>query len=288
MNDNELVSMNGAPPPNVLSNFLGVSPGWIGTMKIALLDGRDLQAEDARIHAVLVNRAFARQYFGGRDPVGQWFTTMGLNGTHDRHEIVGWVEDVVSKNVHDPMSPAVYLPLHTDALGSSWNGTTLVIRTSIPDPSTLTASLRQMVERSEPELRAQTIRERLLASLATFFATVALLLAAVGLYGVLSYSVLQREREIGVRIALGAQLGHVARLVTARVVVMVGVGGLAGWSLGLLAVRYVQSLLYGVKGGDPVMLAATALVLLMAVALSALPAVIKAARIDPATMLRAE
>ncbi len=116
--------------------------------------------------------------------------------------------------------------------------------------------------RADPEFRvsnvttqaglvdAQTIRERLLASLSLFFAGVALLLAAIGLYGVLSYSVLQRERELGTRIALGAQAGNIARLVTARVLAMVLLGAVLGFAIGMVSVKYVASLLYGVKATD--------------------------------------
>ena len=121
-----------------------------------------------------------------------------------------------------------------------------------------------------------------------FFATVALLLAAIGLYGVLNYSVLQREREIGIRIAVGARIGSIARLVTTQILVTVCVGAAAGIALGMASVRYVQTLLFGVKGTDPSMLIAPALVLLAAALLAALPAVLRAARIDPSIMLRAE
>jgi ABC-type antimicrobial peptide transport system permease subunit len=134
----------------------------------------------------------------------------------------------------------------------------------------------------------QSIRERLLALLALFFATVALLLAAIGLYGVLNYSVLQREREIGIRIAVGARIGSIARLVTTQIFVTVFIGAAAGIALGMASVRYVQTLLFGVKGTDPSMLIAPALVLLAAALLAALPAVLRAARIDPSIMLRAE
>jgi ABC-type antimicrobial peptide transport system permease subunit len=137
-------------------------------------------------------------------------------------------------------------------------------------------------------VRAQTIRERLLAMLAGFFAVVALLLAAIGLYGVLHYSVLQREREIGIRIALGAAAANIARLVTLRIMFMVVVGAVAGLVAGMASVRYVAALLYGVKGNDPLMLVAPTLVLLVAAFLAALPAVMRAVRIDPAEMLRAE
>ena len=137
-------------------------------------------------------------------------------------------------------------------------------------------------------LDAQTIRERMLAMLGVFFAGVALLLAAIGLYGVLNYSVLQREREIGIRIALGAAALNVARLVTVRVFAMVAVGAVAGVALGVGCARYVQSLLYGVKASDASMMALPAGILLFAALLASVPAVMRAVRIDPAEMLRAE
>ncbi len=134
----------------------------------------------------------------------------------------------------------------------------------------------------------QTIRERLLALLALFFATVALLLAAIGLYGVLNYSVLQREREIGIRIAVGARVGSIVRLVTAQIFATVFIGAAAGMALGMASVRYVQTLLFGVNGADPSLLIPPALVLLAAALRAALPALLRAARIDPSIMLRAE
>jgi ABC-type antimicrobial peptide transport system permease subunit len=105
---------------------------------------------------------------------------------------------------------------------------------------------------------------------------------------VLNYSVLQREREIGIRIAVGARIGSIARLVTTQILVTVCIGAAAGTALGMASVRYVQTLLFGVKGTDPSMLIAPALVLVAAVLLAALPVVLRAARIDPCIMLRAE
>ena len=137
-------------------------------------------------------------------------------------------------------------------------------------------------------MRAQTVRERLLAMLAAFFSGVALLLAAIGLYGVLSYSVQQREREVGIRIAVGARMGRIAWLATSRVFIMVTIGAGIGAGAGIASAKYVQALLYGVQAGDLGMLALPAVVLAGAAILAALPAVVRAARIDPAIMLRAE
>ena len=128
----------------------------------------------------------------------------------------------------------------------------------------------------------------LLAMLALFFAIVALLLAGVGLYGVLDYSVVQRRREIGIRLAIGAQPGDIARRVTTEVFGMVVVGATAGLALGLASTRYLEDLLYQVKATDFGILALPSMTILAAALLAALPAVIRAVRIDPVTMLRAE
>lgn len=128
----------------------------------------------------------------------------------------------------------------------------------------------------------------MLATLAAFFAAVALLLAGIGLYGILSYSVSQREREFGIRIAVGAPVRNIARLVTTDLLALIAAGTVMGVVFGLVSLRYVGSLLFGVKGSDPAMLLAPAAVLLAAALLAALPAVVRAARIEPAMMLRAE
>jgi ABC-type antimicrobial peptide transport system permease subunit len=143
--------------------------------------------------------------------------------------------------------------------------------------------------RTQQEINeVHTVRERLLATLALFFAIVALLLAGVGLYGVLDYSVLQRRREIGIRLAIGAQPADIARQVTTDVFSMVVLGAIAGVALGMASARYLESLLYQVKATDFDVLALPSLTILAAALVAALPAVMRAVRIDPVTMLRAE
>ena len=137
-------------------------------------------------------------------------------------------------------------------------------------------------------MRAQTLRERLLAMLALFFAAVALLLAGIGLYGVLDYGVLQRRREIGIRMAIGAQAGGIARLVTLDALSMVLIGAFAGVAFGMVSVRYIESLLYQVKATDPSMLALPAFTILAVTLVAALPAVIHAVRTDPVMTLRGD
>jgi ABC-type antimicrobial peptide transport system permease subunit len=146
------------------------------------------------------------------------------------------------------------------------------------------SNIRTQLEINE----SQTVRERLLAMLALFFAAVALLLAAVGTYGVLHYSVVQRRHEIGIRMAIGAQASDIAGRIIADTSSMVLAGALAGVALGMSSTRYVETLFYQVKATDLPMLALPSLAIVAVALLAALPAVIQAVRIDPTEMLRAE
>ena len=300
---NNFISVNGGPPNGVLSYMRAVSPGWLDAMKIQLIDGRDFRPGDTHPGAALVNETFTKTYFDGVDPVGKTFDLNMDEGLRLRYEIVGLVGDVRYKSLREPILPQFYVPFRSfdkgGQLGKRGAGI-LLVRTSGLNPRALAGVLRQEVPRARPEFRvsrirtqleinqSHTVRERLLATLALFFAIVALLLAGVGLYGVLHYSVLQRRREIGIRIAVGAQAGGVARLVTMDVFAMVMLGAVVGVGLGMVSVRYVESLFYQVRATDLQMLAVPSLAILAGVLLAALRPVIQAVRIDPASMLRAE
>jgi putative ABC transport system permease protein len=296
---NRLISVNGAPPGPVLGHFLAVSPGWVDTMRIPLIDGRDFRPSDTWPGVAIVNETFVKQFFNGANPIGQSIATYG-----DRTcKVVAVVRDAPYRSIREPILPVVYVPFHrTDEHGATQpqRDGTFIVRTSSANPMALASILRREVPRARPEfrvsnirtqaelVRAQTLRERLLAMLGLFFAAVALLLAAVGLYGVLDYSVLQRRREIGIRMAIGAQAGSIARLVTVEVFGMVLVGALAGIALGLASVRYIAALLYQVKPTGLEMMALPSAIIMAAALVAALPAVIHAVRIDPVAMLRAD
>ncbi|NUQ29345.1 MAG: FtsX-like permease family protein [Acidobacteriaceae bacterium] len=297
------ISVNAAPPTDTWSYFLSISPGWLNTMKMRLIEGRDFTSTDSFPGEAIVNQAFVKHYFKGANPIGRTFEKVNPLGDRKLCLVVGIVADAAYSNLHDPVLPVAYVPvrhLNADGTINPPESGTFVVRTSGIDAIALAPMLRRLAGQSNPAYRVrnvltqqelvdnQTVRERLLALLALFFAIVALLLAAIGLYGVLSYSVLQREREIGIRIAVGARIGSIARLVTAQIFVTVSIGAAAGVAFGILSVRYVQALLFGVKGTDPSMLIAPTLVLLAAALLAALPAVLRAARIDPSIMLRAD
>lgn len=297
------ISVNAAPPTDTWGYFLSISPGWLDTMKMQLVEGRDFNSTDSFPGEAIVNKSFVKTFFGGADPIGRTFEKVNPFGTRQLCRVIGVVPDAIYGNLHDPIVPVAYVPLrHFDEHGvlNPASSGTFLLRTDGIAPLSLAPTLRRLVAKTNPAYRVinvqtqqelvdnQSIRERLLASLALFFAAVALLLASIGLYGVLNYSVLQREREIGIRIAVGARIGSIARLVTAQVFVTICLGAAAGATFGMISVRYVQTLLFGMKGVAPSMLLAPALVLFAAALLSALPAVVRAARIDPSIMLRAD
>jgi len=297
------ISVNSAVPTDTLGYFLSVSPGWLNTVKMALIEGRDFTAADSFPGAAIVNQTFVKDFFQGANPLGRTFEKVSPSGERKVCRVIGVVSDASYSSLHEPMRPVAYVPirqLNPDGTINPPEGGTFVVRTAGMLPLALGPTLRRVVTQTNPAYRInnvqtqqelidnQTVRERLLALLAVFFAVVALLLAAIGLYGVLNYSVLQREREIGIRIAVGASIGDIAQLVTARVFGMVAVGAAVGVAFGLLAVRYVQTLLFGVNGSAPSMVMVPSLVLLAAALLAALPPVLRAARVDPTVMLRAD
>jgi predicted permease len=295
---NGFVSINGAPPGPTLAYFLYVSPGWVDAMKIRLIDGRDFRPDDTSPGVALVNETFARQFFNGESPIGRIFAR-GKSVYH----VAGLVGDVPYRGLREPQLPVAYVPFHpVDANGVLQPVRTgsFIVRTRSANPMAMASTLRREVPRARSEfrvsnietqeelVRSQTLRERLLAMLGLFFAAVALLLAGIGLYGVLDYSVLQRRREIGIRMAMGAQAGDIARRVTAEVFGMVLAGAAAGLTLGMASVRYIATLLYEVKATDVAMLAFPSCAILAAAVVAALPAVLQAVRIDPVTTLRGD
>ena len=301
-NWNDSISVNGGPPSVNLSWFLNVGPGFFDTMRIPLLSGREFRESDGNPQAAIVNQTFAREFLHDANPVGRTFDEASDDGSFERMQVVGLVADACYSDIRTIL-PVVFVPLHhpVGATGlRPMSEVTYIVRTRSANPLSMASQLRQEVGRVRPELRvsnvetqkelldAQTIRERMLATLAMFFAVVAILLAGVGLYGVLFYSVIQRHREIGIRIALGARAGNVVRPIVSGISIALAAGTAAGLALGLLSTHFVESLLYQVKGSDPVQLAAPGVVILLAAVVAAAPAVVRALRINPAALLRAE
>lgn len=296
------VRVNGQPPRQLEPYFLGVSPQWLETMKIERKNGRDFRAGDLFPRVAIVNEKFVEEYFPGQDPVGKYFER-GEKKENVRVEIVGLVKDARYRDMREKIQPTVYVPfagLNEKGEEEKKDWATYVVRLADGAGPGLVGTLREEVKKARSGFRVtnlQTqqslidqhcVRERLLATLGGFFAVVALLLAAVGLYGVLDYSVQQRRREIGIRMALGAQPGDLARRVTSEVFLMLLLGSAGGLALGLGTERYLETLLYGVKATDWQMIAGPLAVLFGAAVLAAIPPVIRAVRFDPAMLLRSE
>jgi hypothetical protein len=273
-----------------------VTPGFFETMRIRLLAGRTFVPGDMGVDnapAIVVNETFARRYFVGAPAVGRFVEgRLGGNRSADRYEVLGVVADTKYDLRRTP-APIIYVLLRPATIG------TLHVRVR-GDGVMLAARLREEIRAANPLFRvtsvtsqsavvAQTlIRERLLALLAGFFAVVGLVLAAVGLYGVLSYSVMQRTREIGIRVALGARRRGVVRAVLSETCATAVTGAGAGLAGGLYLSRFVESLLFEVTPLNAWSLALPlATLLLTSVVAAALPA-LRATRVDPVVALRHE
>jgi len=271
-----------------------VTPGWFATYGTPLVAGRDFGERDCTPSpaAVIVNEAFARRYLGGRGALGRT-VRIDRGAAPIALEVVGIARDSVYESVRESMPPAMYLPLGFVHLF----GVSISARTAGSPASRLTREVETAIRSVDPSLavtiqpldaqvRATLVRERLVAVLSAFFGGLALLLAALGLYGVTAYAVGRRRAEIGTRLALGAAPGSVVRLVLGRVAIFVALGVAAGGVAAFWATRLTETLLFGLTPRDPLSFALAAAVL-AATALAAawLPAR-RAARIDPAVALR--
>jgi predicted permease len=286
------VGLPGTPPRTIDTTVAPVGPGFFDAMGMSLRTGRALTREDMEPdRAIVVNETFARAYFGDQPAVGRLIDLQTAEAAARPHEIVGVVADA-RYDLRRPAAPTIYEPLRL-----LWAPTIYVRVTG--DPQTLVPALRDVVRgatalrvtsvASQAELVSRTlVRERLLAMLSTFFALVGLVLVGVGLYGVLTFTVVQRTREIGIRTALGATPGGVVWTVVSGVGGAMLAGLTAGLAGGLYTARFVEAFLFDVTPFDLSSLAwPVGVVILAASAAAAWPAR-RAARIDPVIALRAE
>ena len=289
------ITIEGRPrEPGVMVYANRLSEGFFATMAIPMLLGRDFVPQDGtRESAVaIVNDALAQRYFKNQNPIGRRFRLSGP----DPLEIVGLVANSKYLTLRDGDIPTVYL--YAPAIPEP-GGMTLSIRTagdplsSVPVIRDRVQSIAANVPISPPrtlssQVERSLVRERLVARLLGAFAVLALILASVGLYGVLGYSVARRTSEIGVRLALGATRGGVLRSVLRQSAIVVGIGSAAGVPAAMLLSRPLAGLLYGVTASDPRVLASAAgCLFLVAMAAAAVPAW-RAARVDPLVALRHE
>jgi predicted permease len=299
---NGLVDVDGYTPTDLDDAevfFNGVSDGFFATLGAPLLAGRDFDSGDvAASQAVaIVNESFVQKFFHGANPVGRRVTIEGSSGDNEPLHVVGVVPDTKYRSMREEREPLVFRPLSQlggpdrPALELALRGrgaATSLIRTITPAVGQVNGSISIRYRTLEAQMDASLARERLLAMLSGLFGGLALLLAVVGLYGTMAYSVAQRRGEIGIRIALGAARARVMRLVLGEAGRLLVAGLLLGAAGALVATRWVESFLFGLAPWDPATWAASATTLaLAAVAACAIPAW-RAARMDPNAVLRAE
>jgi putative ABC transport system permease protein len=286
-------NVEGQPPPRTedpLADVRIVAPGYFETMKIRLIEGRFLDERDAEVgpRTSVINETMARRYFPDRSPLG-----LIIQNPHGKSQVVGVVGDVHNQGLDREPRKQVYLPMKQ----SPTAGMAVVARTN-QDPMTVANTIQRViwdVDPGQPIYELSTMDQilaravflpRLSTTLLALFALAALLLAALGIYGVLSYSVSQRTKEIGLRMALGASGGNTVALVVKSSIALVAVGGLVGLVAASVLARSMQGILYGVGPFDIPSFALAATVLMIAgVAASVLPA-LRTTRVDPMIALR--
>jgi predicted permease len=288
----QTLDLEGYPPQRdpVAVQVRQINPGYLRAMGIPVLRGRDIADNDAEV--LLVSRDAAKLYWGSDDPIGRR-ATLPFSKTVLRR-VVGIVGDVKQRNLIEASTPTVYFYTR-----EPYGRATFVIRTSVP-PATLAQPAVAAIRAIDPEQPVGDIRtmvqvrdggltsQRFSALLLGVFAGLALLLAAVGIYSVLSYIVRGRSREIGIRTALGAQRSDVLRLVIVEGMFPTLVGIAAGTIAALASARIMETLVFGVSASDPLTLAAVAATLALVALMSSLVPAYRALRLDPVKVLRAD
>ena len=293
-----------APGAEHISQSADITPGWFSAYGTPIREGREFDERDlpSTPPVMIVNEAFVQRFVPDGRAVGKalsvTFRTPPFGDARlGTKTIVGIVGDSAYRTIRDPRRPTLYFPIaqRTDPL--LFTNFYIAVRSSSGSPAALTRELAATLKSVNPDLTLTFRRltdqvndsiaqDRVIAALSSFFGVLAMLLAAVGLYGVTSYAVAQRRTEIGIRMALGAAPAAVVRLVVWRVGVLVLAGVIAGLSIWEWASRFIQSLVYGLEARDPINLAGAALMLAAIGGIAAgLPAW-RASRIDPADVLR--
>ena len=261
------------------------------------MTGREFGEQDRENspQVALVNQAFARRYFGDENPIGKRFGDRGPESA-GLYSVVGVVGDAKYGTVREKMRPMVFHPLRQETPMASL---VLHVRTA-GEPAALEPSIRREILALDPEALVEDARtmaqivhnqlrqDRMFTTVAAFFAALALLLGAIGIYGVLAYRVAHRTAEIGVRMALGAQRGDVVWLIMRETLALVAAGAALGVPAALAAARLIKSLLFGLDPADPVTIAGATIALFAAGAVAGLLPARRAASVEPMLALRRE
>ena len=300
-------SIEGAPenPKAPLTTEVSsVGPAYFQTMGIPLLRGRDFSTLDSGKSAevMIVSHAFAQKFFGGQDPVGKRIFMGDEDAKHNKiwEEVVGEVGDVHGRNPRVAAGPMIYIPFYNSGFTVAMvNGVDFLLRTRANPAALVSAAQNQIwaLDKNQPIREAKTLQQRLDASVASprsqafllgAFGALGLLLAVVGIYGVISYSVTQRTHEIGIRMALGAEPAQVMRLILSHGLKLTAIGVVIGIGASLALTRLMSSILFGVSATDPLTFAGVAILLgLVSHAACYVPAR-RAMRVDPMIALRYE
>jgi predicted permease len=281
---------------------VSVGPDFFQTMRIPLLAGRTLNAQDIQriqssktdsIQPVVIDENLAHVLFGNQPALGRFFFMAGPTGpSSDRREVVGVVGNAKSTNLRDAFAPTMYVPVGNLVLAFE-------VRTAL-DPKAMMPEIRTAITRFDPNLLISDMKtqeeqidqniyqERLIANLSSLFALLALIVACIGIYGLLSYQVTRRTQEIGIRLALGAQRGDVLRLIIRQGALLAVLGALIGIAAALAVTRYLQSFLFGVKPYDPLTIATVALGLIAVALMASYVPARRAMKTDPMVALRYE
>jgi len=287
----------GGAPQNDMVNFNQIGAEYFRTLDIPLLEGRAFDAKDRQgtpLRAI-VNEAFARRYFAGRSPVGQTFQMEAQPGSpQPAYHIIGLVKNTKYTNLREPVAPIAYLSWTQEQQLPPF--VQVVLRSNLPLAS-LRGPLTQAVLGAAPGtsvayqvvtnyISDSLVTERLMASLSGFFGVLAMLIASIGLYGVMSYMVMRRKVEIGIRMALGANPADVVRMVLKESGILLVAGVIVGLGLAVVASRYATKLLFGLTPWDPASFAVAAAILALVSLLAAWVPARRASRLAPTIALR--
>jgi len=284
------------PLPAMLS---WVGQSYFDTLGTPLLAGRDFNTHDTdkALQVAIVNETFARKLFNGANPIGQRFWREATpSDAEEAFEIIGLVKDTKYQDLREQFQPIAFLPTTQEARPDAAGQ--FVVRSRLPEAQ-VTAAIKNVVAEVNPTINIRfrnfkamisesLLRDRLMATLSGFFGLLALVLASVGLYGILSYGVASRRNEIGIRMALGAQTRHVLSMIIREGVLLVCVGIAVGLPFVLGVTRFARTMLFGLGPTDPLSLTAAALFLFAVAMVAVFIPARRATKVDPLVALRYE
>jgi predicted permease len=275
-----------------------VGPDYFATLGIPIVAGREFTAQDVGpAKYAVINESFAREYFPGRDPLGQLFGLVDdMQTVSPDTEVIGVIPDRKYRDLRETPPPQAYFPYLE---GTHFRFMNVYLRTQA-DPRLIEDELRERMRQFDPHVPVVGLEtmseqigislrtERLVASLSAVFGGLATLIAVIGLYGVMAYSVMQRTREIGIRMALGALRSNVIVMVMREVLLLIGAGLAAGIALALALADLIRSQIYGLSARDPLTFVGSAIVLTVAAGLAGFIPALRASSLDATTALRHE